>query len=331
MATWVRICVLAVVSTAPFAVGATANRAPLEDEAWTWLSEQIATVHARGEQLALPGDDRSALQARLHDVDVVDIAWTRYLMEFDRWLLAVPGITADALLARIDNQLVRTASTQASTTSLALLLRPGNAVVNPEDAADIDRALWARLDQCEAGEEFRLVADRVRDIPAAAAMLVWARYAMRLDAKAMELFHVTAHDLLHMADYQLLRKVHTDAYVATLSSRIKCADAHASDHHADCGGASGGVRQPICDQGTDGPDAVDAFCRLSAITGRLCTAAPSPSCHDQDGTHGHCLDDDSSDAAAALATGDQEVSMSFAPYKASSASQPARPGIRPAR
>ena len=321
MATWVRICVLAVVSTAPFAVGATPDRAPLEDEAWTWLSEQIGTVHARGEQLALPGDDRAVLQERLPDVDVVDIAWTRNLMEFDRSFLAVRGITADALLARLDDQLVRTASTQASTTSLALLLRPGNAVENPEDAADLDRALWARLDQCEAGEEFRLVADRVRELPAAAAMLVWARYAMRLDAKAMELFHVTAHDLLHMADYQLLRKVRTDAYVAALSSRIKCADPGASDHDGDCGGASGGVPQPICDQGTDEPDAVDAFCRLSAITGRLCTAAPSPSCHGEDGTRGDCLDDGSGDAGAALPTGDREVSMSFAPYNAAESGQ----------
>lgn len=290
MAAWARLCVLAAVSAALSVHGVAAERARFDDEAWAWFSEQIGGGH-----------HTSALQARLPDVDALDIAWTRYLMDLDRTFLAVPDATADAWLARFENQLVRKAWAEASIAPHALLLRSGTAVGSGEGPAALDGALWAHLHRRGATGDFATGADALRDTGADPAMLIWVRHAARLDAKAMELFHVSAHDLVRMADYQLLRKVRTDSHVAAVVSRIRCAGPGAGGHRADCDRARPGLREPVCDQGAAGCDAADAFCRLSRFTGRLCTVAPGRCCRDGEGTSARRHDNASDDASRGMA------------------------------
>ena len=194
MTTSAPLCVLAVLSAATLAHGAEPGRT-FENEAWAWFADQLGAV-----------DDRSALQAHLPDIHALDIAWTQSLMGYDRAYLAFPGTTADNLLAPLDSQLARKAWAEAGVTSLALLFGPENAVENREEAADLDRVLWAHLHRTGTMETLGLRADGLRETGVAPAMLAWVQHAARLDGEAMARFHVSAHDLVHMADYQLIRK-----------------------------------------------------------------------------------------------------------------------------
>ena len=205
---------------------AAAPEAEFEEQAWSWLSGRLGASSA---------DGMSALRASFPEVHPVDIHWVHGLMLFDEQFLATPGNTADALLSSLDHQLLRTLVADPAATAMARILYPARAAgMTVQQDPALDAALWDYLHAQEWLHGLEYGRDDLRDIGVSAATLIWVYHARLLDTEAMKLLHVTAHDLVGMAAYQLARKLQVDAYVAGLIGCIRCSDPAASYYVPDC-------------------------------------------------------------------------------------------------
>ena len=185
------------------------------DREWEWLAGQVGW------------SDSDALRRRLPDVSFADIVGTRAVMGVDREVLAYPGITADAMLAEPSHQIVRKTLAEVASLSFDVLAQgdvPDSALLAVNPSAD------AALDALDQALQDAYV-DRLQDFAslheetdAGTTLFLWVDYAMRMDLDALERLRVSAHDLVHMADYQLARLLATDAHVESLVECVRCAE-----------------------------------------------------------------------------------------------------------
>lgn len=202
------------------------------ERSWTWLAGQVGWT------------DADALRERLPGVSVADILWLRVAMDTDRMFLEQPGITAEWMLDDPAHQIVRTASAEVSATGMAaaagdtaaftrLALGAGGSSVPALRA--LDTALWDAY-----GDRLGEHAHRLREeTGAGTTMFLWVRHAAAIDRDALERLRVSAHDLVHMADYQLARKLAADAYVRSVVECVRCATPSAPYYGDDCGAPDG--------------------------------------------------------------------------------------------
>ena len=185
------------------------------DREWEWLAEQVGW------------SDSSALRRRLQDVSAADIVWTRVAMHVDREVLTYPGVTADAMLGDSAHQTVRKAAAEATAMSLVALAQgamPQDALlaINPSDDPSL-RALDRALNDTYSDRLEHLASLR-EATDAGTSLFLWVDYALRMDRDAHERLRVSAHYLVHMADYQLARKLAADAHVESLVECVRCAE-----------------------------------------------------------------------------------------------------------
>ena len=254
---WSRTSIFAIATIwlASCAHAAAAPDAEFEEQAWSWLSGRLGASSA---------DEMSALRANFPEVHPVDIHWIHGLMLFDEQFLATPGNTADALLSSLDNQLLRTLAADPAATAMAQILYPARAAdMTVQQGPARDAALWDHLHAQELLHGFEYGRDDLRDIGVSAVTLIWVYHARLLDTEAMKLLHVTAHDLVGMAGYQLARKLQVDAYVAGLIGCIRCSDAAASYYVPDCDNPRAEVCQRTYEVSILACNVAAAACRLN--------------------------------------------------------------------
>ena len=185
------------------------------DREWVWLAEQVGW------------SDSGALRRRLPDVSAADIVWTRVAMHVDREVLTHPGLTADAMLGDSAHQTVRKAAAAATAMPFVALVQgamPKETLlaINPSDDPSL-RALDRALNDTYSDRLEHLASLR-EATDAGTSLFLWVDYALRMDRDAHERLRVSAHDLVHMADYQLARKLAADAHVESLVECVRCAE-----------------------------------------------------------------------------------------------------------
>lgn len=202
-----------------------AAAADAAERSWTWLAGQVGW------------SDASALRRRLPGVSPVAIEWLRAAMDADRIVLEQPGVTADSMLAEPAHQLMRKALGEVTAVGFAAAaidtealtkLTLGTGSGDP-DLQALDAALWDSY-----GGDLAEYAPLREETGAGTTTFLWIRHAAEIDQDALGRLRVSVHDLLHMADYQLARKLAADSHVQSLVACVRCATPSATYYGDEC-------------------------------------------------------------------------------------------------